>query len=469
MNLFWRSAVLLNIALLSVLLVRQNGQLAAPAPAPQTQKKLNPQKVTDSKKEPKHASTPQPTTQPSVPFVETGDQVLPLDPAQTQGFEKLEYAELDVNVLRENKIVYKPQLPPTTKKQFSENVHVKLDHYNLYLLTNKKNCPKKICQEPMSREQSPLIVLTDKRNKIVATIQSWWQTKLGGMFSLYKFSGQQGVETLLWSVHTGGANLAFDHFLIELNPSGKIGLNKDFVRSIGHEHLDVRGNIVNFTSKSEILDYSEMRGMFLSLPKVIAPESSFADLLEDSKFKDTLFMSEIPVWPKMAKAGDEEIVLMQIDAPYITFNPLRHERFIYKAVEFKNGKWQDASHLPSAQAFYRQAQADLFKEFSKHDGAIRNWMMSSWAGYKAMLGEWNDAQDIIRVKVDTNAYRKQLCEVFALLDRNPSGGVDAAKILSFINFQANRKIPIDPKCEVPSLISYLEREMTFRGFLRAEE
>jgi hypothetical protein len=435
MNLFWRSAVMLKIALLSVLLFRKNEQF--------------------------------PTTQPSVPFSEAGDQVLPLDPAQTQDFEKLEYLELNANVLRENKIVYKPQLPPNTKSQSSENVLVKLEHFNLYLLTNKKDCPKKICQEPMTREQSPLIVLTDKKNKIVATIQSWWQTQMGGMFSLFKFSREQGAETLLWSVHTGGADLAFDHFLIELNPSGTIRLNKDFVRSIGHEHLDVRGKIVNFTSKSEILDHSGMRGMFLSLPKEIAPERSFMDLIEDSKFKDTIFMSAIPVWPKMAKAGDEEIVLMQIDAPYITFNPLWHERFIYKAVEFKNGKWEDASHLKSAQAFYRQAEADLFKEFSQYDGATRNWMMSSWAAYKAMLGEWNDAQDIIRVKVDTKAFREQMCEVFALLDRNPSGGVDAAKIMSYINFQANRKIPIDPKCEVPSLNSYLEKEMTFRGLLSA--
>ena len=78
MNLFWRSAVMLKIALLSVLLIRKNEQL--------------------------------PTTQPSVSFFDAGDQVLPLDPAQTQGFEKLEYLELNANVLRENKIIYKPQL-----------------------------------------------------------------------------------------------------------------------------------------------------------------------------------------------------------------------------------------------------------------------------------------------------------------------------------------------------------------------
>lgn len=415
------------------------------------------------------ALSPQETEKPPIRPSQSADEVRALDHSQTQGFEAIQFVVMNPEILRESKIIYRPLVLPGARNKSPENIRVSLEHYNLFLLKNRKSCPVSICSESISNEQSPLIVFTDKSGKILATIQSWWQTRMGGMFSLYRFSGAQGNETLLWSVHTGGADLSFDHFRIELNPSGKLRINTDFVRTIGEEHLDVRGQIDIFRSNSEILDLSEMRGSFLSLPQELVPERSFADLIEDSKFKNAAYMSAIPVWSKMAKSGEAELVLMQIDAPRITFNPLWAERFIYKAIEWSGSSWNDASHRPAAQAFYRAAEKDLFRELSRYDGAVRNWMLGTWASYKALLGEWDEAKEVLRVKADTKAYKEQICEVSALLSKNPEGGIYAAKMLSFIEFQAKRKIPRDPRCEPPALVDFLEKEMLSRGMIPAQK
>jgi hypothetical protein len=73
------------------------------------------------------------------------------------------------------------------------------------------------------------------------------------------------------------------------------------------------------------------------------------------------------------------------------------------------------------------------------------------------------------VKADTKAYKEQICEVSALLSKNPEGGIYAAKMLSFIEFQAKRKIPRDPRCEPPALVDFLEKEMLFRGMIPAQK
>jgi hypothetical protein len=461
MSWFWKSVAILNIALCSTIIFIRWQKGEAPFESQNEAQRLVSQDVTG------YVSPTSELTQSAAEPSLSAHQVHPLDPAQTQGFEKLDFVKISVDYLRDSRIIYKHLVPPGSHERSPENVQVNIGEHTLYLFKNKKACPKSVCPEPIGEGQSPLLVIVDKKKKIVATIQSWRETRMGGMFSLCKFSGANGNETLVWSVHTGGADLAFDHFLIELTPKGKLRMNTDFVRTIAEKHLDVRGNIEMVKSNSKILNQSDMRGLFLTLPKEQSERHRYDEVIDDSKFKQVHFMAAIPLWPKVAKNGEEEIVLMQFDGPRITFNPLWAERFVYQAIEWRDGEWKDASQLASAKAFYRAVERDLFKELSKYDGAVRNWMLGSWASYKALLGEWEEAKEIVKVKGDARTYREQLCEVFALLDRNPNGGIEAAKVISYINYQRERKIPLDPKCVPVPYFDFLEKELEHRGFLRA--
>ena len=457
MNLLWRTILLVKFGMLLALLVVKNRNIDSGTVRASAQYS-KPALEGDSNDLPK-----QNTQKHSVPSPQFLDSLLPLDPSQTQGFEKISFAEVKAEALRATRVVYRPLGAPGKKSNAPENIEIQLDQFNVYLMKNRKSCPVEECVDADADEMSPLLVFTDKSKKILATVQSWWPARMSGMFSLHRFNGAQGSETLLWSVHTGGADLSFDHFLFELQPRGKIRLNTDFVSTITGPLLDIRGRSEVFQSDSEMLGLSSMRGFFLSVPAELDSGGTYSDLLEDSKFKNAHYMSAIPVWQKMARKGEEELVLLQIDPPRITFSPLWAERFVYRAIEWNQNAWKDASSRPSAQAFYRAAERDVFSDLSKQDGKVRNWMLGTWASYKALLGEWADAQEVIRVKADHKAYREQVCEVSELMSRNPEGGVGAAKLLAFINYRANKRVHFDPKCSPPSLVEFLESEFEDLG------
>jgi hypothetical protein len=155
---------------------------------------------------------------------------------------------------------------------------------------------------------------------------------------------------------------------------------------------------------------------------------------------------------------------MQMDASRIDFTPIGYERFVYRAIELRDDVWVDASKKPAAQAWYRAMADSVFLELSSKDGAVRNWMLGSWASYKALLGVLDDAIEIIAVKHDPVAFLSQFCELVEISENVGTADFSAVRTIAYIRSLKKNKNPARTACDAPSAVQFFKREMQIRGF-----
>lgn len=375
---------------------------------------------------------------------------------------KRKFLNLQPDLLRGAAIVYQPLLPPQSKNSNPDALSVSLKRFNIYIFSGPEAGRCNSCSEDREGLRRPIIVVTNKKRHVIASFQSHRDTRIGPMFSLINL-GQPAHETLVWSIHTGGADLAFDHYLIDLKNDGPLVFNTEFAPRFDKNEIKIRGAVAVRKDTSPILFLKGGQGQFLSIPRKFSPDTKLANVLDEVKVKSQFLIGALPVHTKVASGGEEELVLLQMDGSYSDFGPRTEESFIYKVIERRNGTWRNASHLEAAQAFYRAVADELFVTLSQQDGVQRNWTLASWAGYKAMLGEWDDARDIVQKKSDPVAYRQRACRVLALINGYSEADVEELHTISFIQPARGSKGRSGFECKAKNFTDFLESEFRLRG------
>jgi hypothetical protein len=271
--------------------------------------------------------------------------------------------------------------------------------------------------------------------------------------------------------------MKFEHFLFQFDRRGEATLNLTFADSISEQELNCIGLVDTNqergafcgTGRRSIAPSKERggRGRFLTLPKRILTELEYETMYQqlNEKFSPLYFAQ--PAFARMHNSKEPVYALLQRDGSMLDRTPLDDERFIYEVIELDEQGWQDASDKPAAQAFYRAIANSLFRELSLVSGEARNWMLGSWASYKALLGEWDEAKEIVKEKTDEAAARRQLCTLREIIANLPQGStVNDLKIAYVLRESRGQAKTAGAKCRPAPLVEFIEDELIGRGFLK---
>lgn len=343
---------------------------------------------------------------------------------------------------------------------------LQLEKWAIYVLKSR-NLLDDIAADPCAESHGKAILIFEYEKKIVGLIEVDAETMAEGLFSLLRFKGENFPATLVWSLHTGGADMQFDHFLIDLSENGSVNIQSDFLKYVGDSDILRIGNVKLTRNAGDVVAEADSRGRFLTLPNRPLFQNEMNNLISDLNFKFSPSFLIEPHFPHLHKSHEPFYVLMQMDGSRVDFTPIRAERYVYKVIQWHEGEWKDASHTPAARAFYRAVADSIFKELSVQDGEIRNWMLGSWVSYKALLGEWNEAREILVKKLDTLAARRQMC---VLLDEiNKLGkniSISELKTRYILNEARKIKKSVHSDCDPPEFVDFVEWEVRERGMTR---
>lgn len=342
---------------------------------------------------------------------------------------------------------------------------ISVENYSIYVLKSASLLQEEkpdLCSEYHGKP----VLIFERNEKIIGYFHINYETLTEGVFSVANIQGKKNQRTLIWSVHSGGANMKFEHYLIDIDSKNRISVNIDFNENLGEGEFDRSGNVEIKTTQFPLKGATDSRGRFLTLPKRALSDEDYKRILKNTneKFSRNYFVNRI--FERIHDENEPVYVLLQMDGSRVDFTPLSAERYVYKVIEWQGGTWRDASQTPVAQAFYRAAADSIFRELSVQDGEIRNWMLASWASYKALIDEWPEAKEIVNAKLDASAARRQMCEMIsAIWALGKDGSIDNLKIRYVLNESRGKAKEAPPDCEGGQFIEFLENELKLRGFL----
>jgi hypothetical protein len=342
---------------------------------------------------------------------------------------------------------------------------ISVENYSIYVLKSASLLQEEkpdLCSEYHGKP----VLIFERNEKIIGYFHINYETLTEGVFSVANIQGKKNQRTLIWSVHSGGANMKFEHYLIDIDSKNRISVNIDFNENLGEGEFDRSGNVEIKTTQFPLKGATDSRGRFLTLPKRALSDEDYKRILKNTneKFSRNYFVNRI--FERIHDENEPVYVLLQMDGSRVDFTPLSAERYVYKVIEWQGGTWRDASQTPVAQAFYRAAADSIFRELSVQDGEIRNWMLASWASYKALIDEWPEAKEIVNAKLDASAARRQMCEMIsAIWALGKDGSIDNLKIRYVLNESRGKAKEAPPDCEGGQFIEFLENELKHRGFL----
>lgn len=405
------------------------------------------------------------------PVVEAPATKLPaateLDPKETSVIESLRFRLYESVELRGKSIQFDPQRPFDRTYKEPLPILIRFKHVDVLVFKNPRLPVSNSGEGRLAADYRypPLLVFCDKKGAVVATFQSLSESRLGGVFGAPVIAGAGG-ENLVWSTHTGGADMRFDHFLFDVSDPAKIKVYFDFVTNSASDNIHIRGHAEVLKREIPYAPEYGGRGHFLVLPKHPREQDDYRPLARLANLKFGLSFFTLGEFPNISHKGDESFVLMQMDPSRISFFPERAERFVYRAIELRDGRWHDASESAGAKAFYAAMSNFIFHELSALDGQERNWMLTSWAAYKAMLGEWGSFRETFVVKSDETAFRRSLCQLYALVEEVGTPNLEILKMHAYLKQERNEKEDVDlTECEGQRLIEFIEWEMKGRRLL----
>jgi len=342
---------------------------------------------------------------------------------------------------------------------------IKLEHYSIYVLKSARLLGEKnpdLCSEHHGKP----VLIFERNEKIIGYFHTNYETLTEGVLSVANIQEKKNQKTLIWSVHSGGADMKFQHYLIDIDSKNRISINLDFNESGWEGKFDRSGNVEIKTTQFSLKGVSDSRGRFLTLPKRVLSDDEYEKIIKttNEKFSRNYFVHRI--FERIHDKNEPVYVLLQMDGSRVDFTPLTAERYVYRVIEWQRGTWRDASQTPVAQAFYRAAANSIFRELSVQDGEIRNWMLASWASYKALMNEWPEAKEMVNAKLDASAARRQMCEMIsAIWALGKDASIDDLKLRYVLNESRGKAKEAPPDCEGGQFIEFLENELKHRGFL----
>lgn len=318
------------------------------------------------------------------------------------------------------------------------------------------------CLEPLGKT----VLIFESQKKITGFVEVDFETQSEGVFNLAQLRAGNFNKNLIWSIHTGGADMKIDHILINLKKQGRVDIQLSFVKSFSQKSLVRTGHVFVDARFSSLIASGGGRGRFITIPKRVLSDAEYEKIYLQMNEKFSPVNFALPSFERFHDSNEPVYVLRQHDGSRLDHTPLWAERFVYDVIEWRDGDWHAVMESPVAQAFFQAVSKMVFKDLSMESGETRNWMLGSWASYKALLGEWDEAKEIVKAKTDEAAARRQQCtleEIVSNLTKDST--LDDLKLAYILMESRGQTKWAGPNCRPEPLVNFLNREIKSRGFL----